>query len=86
MGLVERPLRRLDHRNAVLRVPHRLIESTDLGAHLLADRKSSCIISCAVDPKTGGQLVNGLLQQIVGSTQRIVGKKRRYIMVHSHFS
>ncbi|MPM19777.1 hypothetical protein SDC9_66203 [bioreactor metagenome] len=56
----------LDHGDTVLAVPHSLVEAADLGTHLLADGETCGVVGGAVDPKTGGQLLNGLLKGSVG--------------------
>ena len=58
--LGEGALRRLDERDAVLRVALRLGETTNLAAHLLRDGEAGGVVRGTVDAIAAGKLLHGL--------------------------
>ena len=58
--LGQRALRRLDQRDAVLRVALRLGETTDLAAHLLRDGEAGGVVGGTVDAIAARELLHGL--------------------------
>ena len=58
--LGEGAFRRLDERDAVLRVALRLSEAADLAAHLLRDGEAGSVVRGAVDAVAAGELLHRL--------------------------
>ena len=58
--LGQRAFRRLDQRDAVLRVALRLGEAADLAAHLLGDREAGGVVGGTVDAVAAGELLHRL--------------------------
>ena len=58
--LGEGTFRRLDERDAVLSVALRLSQTTDLTAHLLADRETGRVVGGTVDAIAAGKLLHRL--------------------------
>ena len=81
--LVEGTLRRLDERDAVLRVALRLGETTDLSAHLLRDGEAGGVVGGTVDAVTGRQLLHRLGSLGRGAGQLTVGVERLNVVLDS---
>ena len=59
--------RRLDERDAVLRVALRLSQAADLTAHLLADREAGGVVGRTVDAIAAGELLHRLRSGVLAS-------------------
>ena len=84
MNFGQRAFSRLNEGDAVLRVADRLIVPADLIAHFLRDGQTCCVVSRAVDPVAGRQLLHHFTHLGVVEPKVAMGVDGAHVGVDEH--
>ncbi len=84
MSLVQCSFSRLKQRNAVLSIPHCLLQTANLPSHFLRDRQTGRIIASTVDSQAAGESLHGLATVGLIDTQLPVSVECHDVVVNPH--